>query len=236
MFLPLQIMGFLQRMAFASAGRAVPVEEDNTATSEDSLHQKRDKPKTKVCHHRRPQTRRGNLDPSGQLAAADANRTPSAPSSRSDVRFLEARFDLERVVALGAVLIAAAMFMFGYPHRFVVFPRCKVRGGIVTPRLRSDRWPNNRAYEKSRPVDISLHVRIHESVGPLLCVLRCLFVVFHVLTQHLHRLLKRYVEGMGGAGIDRHPTACNREPARRETYLRPTAGSQRHFNLVKVLL
>jgi hypothetical protein len=54
MFLPLQIMGFLRRMAFASAGRALPVEEDNSANSEDSLHQKRDKPKTKVCHHVRP--------------------------------------------------------------------------------------------------------------------------------------------------------------------------------------
>jgi hypothetical protein len=45
-------------------------------------------------------------------------------------------------------------------------------------------------------------MRSHESVGPLLRVLTRLFVVFHVMAQHLHGLLERYVEGMGSAGID----------------------------------
>jgi hypothetical protein len=61
--------------------------------------------------------------------------------------FLRRRFDLERVVALGAVLIAAAMSMFGNPHRFVVFlaarfvaalsrRACGPTGGPITEQMK----------------------------------------------------------------------------------------------------
>jgi hypothetical protein len=41
-------------MAFALAGHALPVEENNSLASGDNLRQKRDKPKTKVGRHVRP--------------------------------------------------------------------------------------------------------------------------------------------------------------------------------------